>query len=326
MTGLVKTGALALAIVVAGAVQLSLVSSAGEEFSLQRQWWWQLPLMISVLYGGWLLIEASARDHGEADHVAGRWLRLLLSCLPATLLTVMGLYAWEVLVTGFDVPVVLLPAPSMIWHAVAANTGVLWNDFVQTVLRSVIPGYVIGCSTGISVAALAWRYPKMGHGLLSLGNFMSVLPIVGVAPIMVMWFGFDWQSKAAVAALMTFFPMLVNSLSGFRAAGRQERDLMRTYAASRATFFFKLVLPAAMPFIFNGLKVSSTLALIGAIVAEFFGTPIVGMGFRISSEVGRMGLDMVWATIVVSAFVGTASYGILLALERMVTFWDASWR
>src|SRR5271165_3349465 len=143
---------------------------------------------------------------------------------------------------------------------------------------------------------------------------------------MVMWFGFDWPSKAAVVVVMTFFPMLVNTVAGLSAAGAFERDLMKTYAATRWQTLIKLRLPAAMPFIFNGLKINSTLALIGAIVAEFFGTPIVGMGFRINTEVGRMNIDMVWATIVVAALAGSSFYGLLALVERRATFWHASYR
>ena len=128
--------------------------------------------------------------------------------------------------------------------------------------------------------------PFLRRGLLPIGNMVSALPIIGIAPIMVMWFGFDWPSKAAVVVVMTFFPMLVNTVAGLAASGHMERDLMRTYAAGYWQTLFKLRLPAAAPFIFNALKINSTLALIGAIVAEFFGTPIVGMGFRISTEVG----------------------------------------
>ena len=143
---------------------------------------------------------------------------------------------------------------------------------------------------------------------------------------MVMWFGFDWQSKAAMVVIMTFFPMLVNAVAGLQASGHLERDLMRCYGANWFQTLVKLRLPAAMPFIFNALKINSTLALIGAIVAEFFGTPIVGMGFRISTEVGRMGLDMVWAEIAVAALVGSAFYGLLALIERGVTFWHPSYR
>ena len=164
------------------------------------------------------------------------------------------------------------------------------------------------------------------RGLLPIGNMVSALPIIGVAPIMVMWFGFDWPSKAAVVIIMTFFPMLVNTVAGLAASGHMERDLMRTYASSYWPTLLKLRLPAAAPFIFNALKINSTLALIGAIVAEFFGTPIVGMGFRISTEVGRMAIDMVWAEIAVAALAGSVFYGVMALIERACTFWHPSFR
>ncbi|MEK1931825.1 MAG: ABC transporter permease subunit, partial [Pararhizobium sp.] len=120
--------------------------------------------------------------------------------------------------------------------------------------------------------------------------------------------------------------MLVNTVSGLAATSSMERDLMRTYAASWFQTLIKLRLPAAWPFIFNALKINSTLALIGAIVAEFFGTPIVGMGFRISTEVGRMNVDMVWAEIAVAAVAGSVFYGTVALVERAVTFWHPSVR
>lgn len=101
---------------------------------------------------------------------------------------------------------------------------------------------------------------------------------------------------------------------------------MHTYAASHAQTLVKMRLPLAMPFVFNALKINSTLALIGAIVAEFFGTPIVGMGFRISSEMGRMNVDMVWASIAVAALAGSLFYGLVALVERAVTFWHPSVR
>ncbi|TIW98317.1 MAG: ABC transporter permease subunit, partial [Mesorhizobium sp.] len=126
------------------------------------------------------------------------------------------------------------------------------------------------------------------------------------APIMVMWFGFDWQSKAAVVIIMTFFPMLVNTVAGLAASGHMERDLMRTYASGYWQTLLKLRLPAAAPFI--------------------FGTPVVGMGFRISTEVGRMNIDMVWAEIAVAALAGSVFYGVVALVERAVTFWHPSVR
>lgn len=236
------------------------------------------------------------------------------------------LVLWEGIVRGFAVPSVLLPAPSMIWQRLINSLPTLAADFRQTFLKSVLTGYALGCGLGFVVAILIDRSPFLQKGLLPLGNFVSALPVIGVAPIMVMWFGFDWQSKVAVVVIMTFFPMLVNTVSGLAAASHMERDLMRTYAASWWQTLVKLRLPAAWPFIFNALKINSTLALIGAIVAEFFGTPIVGMGFRISTEVGRMNVDMVWAEIAVAAVAGSVFYGMVALIERAVTFWHPSIR
>jgi NitT/TauT family transport system permease protein len=237
------------------------------------------------------------------------------------------LVLWEGGVRGFGSSMmkVILPAPSAIATRFAGSLPVLGADFLQT-FKGVAVGYVLGCGAGILVAILIDRSSFLQRGLLPLGNLVSALPIVGVAPIMVMWFGFDWQSKAAIVVIMTFFPQLVNTVAGLASAGAMERDLMKTYAASYGQTLTALRLPAALPFIFNGLKINSTLALIGAIVAEFFGTPIVGMGFRINTEVGRMNIDMVWATILVAALFGSVFYGLLSLAERQATFWHASYR
>ena len=231
---------------------------------------------------------------------------------------------WEGVTRGFGVPNVILPPPSMIWERITTSVPTLWADFRQTYLKAVISGYIMGCGLGFLAAILVDRSPFWKAGVMPVGNLVSALPIIGIAPIMVMWFGFDWPSKAAVVVVMTFFPMLVNTVAGLNAAGQMERDLMRTYAATPGQSLLKLRLPAAMPFIFNALKINSTLALIGAIVAEFFGTPVVGMGFRISAEVGRLNVDMVWATIFVAALAGSLSYGLIALVERSVTFWHPS--
>ncbi|WP_116598390.1 ABC transporter permease [Primorskyibacter marinus] len=236
------------------------------------------------------------------------------------------LVLWELFVVTFDIPRAILPAPSEIWAAIQRSTEILWVDWVQTVLKGALTGLVIGAVAGFAAALAIDRVDFLRRGLLPVANFVAALPIVGVAPIMVMWFGFDWQSKAAVVVVMVFFPILVNTLAGLAATDRMQRDLMRTYSANHTQTLGKLRLPAAMPFIFNGLKISATLALIGAIVAEYFGSPTKGMGFRISTEVGRLGIDMVWAEIAVSALTGTVLYGFVVLIERWVTFWHPSQR
>ncbi|TCM58316.1 NitT/TauT family transport system permease protein [Rhizobium sp. PP-F2F-G48] len=279
-----------------------------------------LPAVLFWL-GAWALNEWLVRRK-PASKALERTLRLIVPILFGVSLLVL----WEGLVRGFAVPAVLLPPPSMIWTRLISSLPTLWADFRQTFLKSVITGYVTGCGLGFLVAIAIDRSPFLQKGLLPLGNFVSALPVVGVAPIMVMWFGFDWPSKVAVVVIMTFFPMLVNTVTGLAAASSMEKDLMQTYAASWFQTLIKLRLPAAWPFIFNALKINSTLALIGAIVAEFFGTPIVGMGFRISTEVGRMNVDMVWAEIAVAALAGSVFYGVVALVERVVTFWHPSVR
>lgn len=236
------------------------------------------------------------------------------------------LVVWEGLVRGFGVSGVILPPPSVIWARIVLSVDILWVDFVQTFVKGALAGYLIGCAAALAVAVVIDRSPFLQQGLLPVGNFVAALPIVGIAPIMVMWFGFDWQSKAAVVVVMVFFPVLVNTVAGLAATDAMQRDLMKTYSASYVQTLVKLRLPAAMPFVFNGLKISTTLALIGAIVAEFFGSPIRGMGFRISTSVGQLALDMVWAEIAVAAVAGTAFYGVVAAVEKVVTFWHPSQR
>lgn len=273
----------------------------------------------------WLLAWAAVEQFASVKTLS-KTLTLFLQLLIPFLFGSWLLLGWELTTRGLDVPQVLLPAPSVIAERFAASTDILWADFKQTFLKAVLIGYAMGCGAGFLVALAIDRSPFLQRGLLPIGNLVSALPIVGVAPIMVMWFGFDWPSKAAVVIVMTFFPMLVNTVAGLSASSAMQRDLMQTYAASYWQSLLKLRLPEALPFIFNALKINSTLALIGAIVAEFFGTPIVGMGFRISTEVGRMNVDMVWAEIAVAAVAGSLFYGVLALAERLFTFWHPSMR
>lgn len=234
------------------------------------------------------------------------------------------LWVWEMLVVGLHVPFILLPPPSAIALAFVNNAAELAGDFDQTFLHAVLIGYLIGCCGGFLIALGIDRSPFLQRGLTPFANMMSAMPVVGIAPIAIMWFGFDWPSKAAVVVLMTVFPMLVNTQAGLKQATPMEQDLLRSYGASYWSTLLKLRLPAAMPMIFNALKLNSTLALIGAVVAEFFGTPTRGMGFRISTEAARMNLDIVWATIAVAAIVGSTSFAVIALTERAITFWHPS--
>jgi NitT/TauT family transport system permease protein len=251
------------------------------------------------------------------------WFRSMF--LPALLGTVfLGL--WEFACRFIPISPILLPPPSVIGAKIAGEIPLLGLDFVKTVIQAVIPGWIIGCAAGLVVALLCDRFDFLKRGLLPIGNFFSVLPLVGVAPIMVMWFGVGVAPNIAVVVIMTFFPMLVNAIAGLGASSHMERDLMRSYGASWWKALTALRLPAAMPFLFNALKINSTLAMIGAIVAEFFGTRVAGMGFRMQTGFGSMSLDLVWAEIAAAAVAGSLFYALLVLAERAVTFWHPSYR
>lgn len=306
--------------------------------------WAALGLAFAAAAALWLALPEAPADDGPAGFLllglagvvllAGVTVRLLaaldghrlLGSATAALFGVWVLYFWQVGVTLFDVPRVLLPAPSLIVQSMAEHQDVLTGDFVQTVLKAVLVGWALGSGLGFAVGVAIDRLPFLQRGLLPVASLTSTVPLVAVAPIAVMWFGFEWPSKAAVVVLMTFFPMLVSTLAGLQAAGKLELELMHSYAASYTRTLLDLRLPSALPFIFNALKINATLALIGAIVAEFFGSPTVGLGFRISIEAARMNMALVWSAIVVAAVTGSVAYALLVQLERRWAFWHPSIR
>jgi NitT/TauT family transport system permease protein len=250
----------------------------------------------------------------------------VLNVLPPILFGVSVIFIWEASVLHFEVSPVILPPPSAIYFKFISSVPILWGDFVQTVIKGALSGYLMGCGAAFAVSLIADKFKFFERGILPIGNFLAAMPIIGIAPILVMWYGYGWQSKAAVVAVMVFFPILVNTVQGMKMSDKIHRDLMQTYNASYFQTLLKLRLSTAMPFIFNGLKICTTLALIGAIVAEFFGSPIRGMGFRISTEAPRFALDMVWAEITVAAIAGSLFYGGVVLLEKWITFWHPSQR
>ena len=281
-----------------------------------------VPTPLFWLAAGTLAIMAIQSIRGLAAHDGGR----IYGLLTAALFGVWVVYFWQLLVVACEVPKVLLPPPTLIAESILSHWVVLWGDFVQTVLKAVFMGWALGSFLGFAVAVAVDRLPFLQRGLLPLANLTSTIPLVAVAPIAVMWFGFEWPSKAAVVVLMTFFPMLVSTLAGLKASGKLERELMYSYAASYGRTLLALRLPAALPFMFGALKINATLALIGAIVAEFFGSPTQGLGFRISTEASRMNMPLVWGAIVVAAVTGSVAYAVLVQIERRAAFWHPSVR
>jgi NitT/TauT family transport system permease protein len=311
-SGRVASSALMLGCFAAAACWLALPPSLGD---------------VPAAAGYWLGIIAlaflAAVSVQRCAQFSGGWADAWLAA------TVFGLWVlvfWQLLVVSMGVPRVILPAPWGIGQALMDQRGLLTRDFMQTVVKAVFSGWLMGCALGFLVALAIDRQPFLQRGLLPIASLTSTVPLVAVAPITVMWFGFGWESKAAVVVLMTFFPMLVSTLAGLKAADKLEQELMFTYAASYKRTLLDLRLPSAFPFVVGALKVNASLALIGAIVAEYFGSPTSGLGFRISTEAAKMNMSLVWGAIVVSAVTGSVAYALLVKLERKVAFWHPSVR
>lgn len=238
--------------------------------------------------------------------------------VPALLVLALFLLAAEATLRAFAVPPGLIPTPSRIWSALIAARAVLLMDARVTFLQETLVGYIGGTLVGCLLAVLIVRFRFLERGLMPYAALASSIPIVALAPVVVKAYGLEWPSKAIIVGITVFFPVLVNVVRGLQSASPLHLDLMRTYAVSPARTFLLVRLPASLPFLFNALKIASTLALIGAIVGEFFGTTGHGLGFRIQIEAGRFNLDIVWAAIVVASVIGIAFYAVIGWLEARV--------
>lgn len=219
-----------------------------------------------------------------------------------------------------------LPAPGQILNALGSAHDVLLDDAVATFWEEALRGYLLGCGLAFIFAALCVRFPLLRRGLMPYAVISNSIPIIAFAPIVIFLVGFGWESKAIVVVLLTFFPMLVNTVAGLTSYDALSRELLRSYAAGSWTVFWKLQFPAALPYIFNGLKICTTLSMIGAVIAEYFPGPNRGLGFEIINQANQAAWDQVWAGVLLACVVGIVFYMIVLGLERALTFWHVSYR
>jgi NitT/TauT family transport system permease protein len=232
---------------------------------------------------------------------------------------VMGL--WEKVVSQPQ-----LPPPSQILRAFAASHEKLLDDAVATFWEEALRGYVLGCGLAFIFAALCARFVFLRRGVMPYAIVSNSIPIIAFAPVVIFWFGFGWQSKAIVVALLTFFPMLVNTVTGFTTYDPLSLELLHSYGASRWAIFWKLQLPNSLPYVFNGLKLCTTISMIGAVIAEYFPGPNRGLGFEILNQANMAAWDQVWAGVTLACVIGLLFYVLVLLLERGLTSWHVSYR
>ncbi len=240
----------------------------------------------------------------------------------ATLLLVLVL--WEAGVRFFHIAIYLLPPPSLIAARLLERGTFLLGIGLYT-FEEALFGFIIGCTLGAVVAVLSVRWRWIAHGLLPFAVASNAVPIIALAPLVGIWFGSTTQvSKIVIVAIMTFFPTLLNTHRGLLSPAPEALELMHSYAATSTQSFLKLRVPAALPFLFNALKISATLSIIGAIVSEFFGGPLKALGVYITSQAGIGHYAEAWAAIVVACGLGIAFYLVIVVAERLVMPWQTA--
>lgn len=246
--------------------------------------------------------------------------------LPAIILFFAVLIIWELGVRAFDVQRFLLPAPSVIGRAFIDNFDRLMHIGWFTT-KEALGGLIIGCSAGILVALATARWTIVSETMMPFAIAANSVPIIAFAPIVNNWFGIDNPfSKMVIVAVICFFPMMINTVRGLTLVEPTMLELMRSYAASDFTILRKVRLPNALPFMFNAFKVTATLCMIGAVVAEYFGGSRSALGVFITQEAAQFRFQNSWAAIIVACVVGITIYSIVLLVERAAIPWHASVR
>jgi NitT/TauT family transport system permease protein len=246
--------------------------------------------------------------------------------LPTVLVFFGVLAVWEMAVRAFNIKQFIMPAPSVIVQAFVGNLPQLLNSGIYTATEA-IGGFVIGCSAGVLVALSTSRWTTAREALMPFAIAANSVPIIAFAPIMNNWFGVTNQlSKMMIVAIITFFPMMINMVRGLTQVEPSALELMRSYAADDLKILWQVRLPNSLPYLFNALKVCSTLSLIGAVVGEFFGGPREALGVYITQEATLFRFFNAWAAIIISALLGIAFYIIIISFERLAIPWHASVR
>lgn len=281
-----------------------------------------------AVLSGTLLTAALATGRVTVIELQGydpQWKRRVQSSLPAATVALLLLLVWEGLVVGSRVPKGIFPRVSDIGATLVSSWSVLMADAYLTFVREVAFGAGVGLVFGFMVGAAIALSPFLQRGFLPLATAFGAVPIVGLAPVLGRALGVDWESKAAVAVIVTFFPVVLNTVQGLTNIDPLKLELLRSYAARPLKVFFALRLPNALPYLFTALKVAVVVGVISVIVAEFLiPGPPNGLGQRISLSAHRGAFDVVFAAILVSSVISMALYGAISLLERLLTGWHPS--
>ena len=245
---------------------------------------------------------------------------MLMRALPALLSIAAALALWEAYVRLSGISPLVLPAPSRVAGQIVQNRVLLWQNMVPT-LRATVLGFAVSIATAFALSVLLDFVPRLRRALFPIFVVSQTLPLVAIAPLMVLWFGFDLTPKILLVALVTFFPMLIALVDGYAATEPEIEALLRSMGASRAGVFRRARLPSAMPYFFAGLRISITYAVVAAIFAEYAGAR-AGIGIVILNAKNSFRPDLMLAAVVVSSTLTLVLFGLVVALQRLALRWQ----
>lgn len=279
---------------------------------------------MSVAAGG---LSGSADAAAPGGRGPGRARRALGDLLAPVVVFFVVIIGWELLIDALGIKAFVLPKPSAIVAALQEN----WTEgfgiypSARATLIEAVGGFLIGTAAGVLVAFASARWLSAQHALLPLAVAAGAIPIIAFAPLMNNWFGvLSPLSKMMMAAVLVFFPVMANVTKGLTQVEPGALELMRSYAATDAQVLRKVRVPNALPYFFTALKLATTLALIGAIVGEYFGGASLVLGRIIVQSASALKFDVTWAAITVAAIAGIVFYLLVAAVERLVIPWHSS--
>ena len=249
-------------------------------------------------------------------------MRAVREYLPAALVFVLGIALWEAAVFVLAIESYLLPAPHVIVASFRESSPVLIEAGLYTFTEA-LAGYALGCGAAILAAMAASRSPAFAELVLPYAIASASVPIIALAPLAIIWFGIAQGSKIAIVTLMTFFPTFIGTLRGLLSVPPPSLDLMRSCAATEWQIFAKLRLPHSLPHVFTALRACTTLAMIGAVVSEFFGGPVKSLGVYIKSTASLFQTRQAWSAILVACALGLVFYFAVAIVERLAMPWHA---
>jgi NitT/TauT family transport system permease protein len=264
--------------------------------------------------------ELEVTDALTRDTRRGRLVRTIVAPVIGVV-TFLGL--WQLLVWALDIQEYLLPAPTQIFRHIASDLGFYVTN-AKTTLWEAGLGFAIALVLALAAATVMAHNRFIEHASLPLVVLIQVTPIIAYAPAVVIWLGFGLKPILVITSLVCFVPFLVNAVTGLRSVDPATFELMRSVSASQREVFLRLRVPHALPYLFSAARIAVGLALIGAVLGEFFAGVTSGLGYAVKVAQARSLILQLWGSIYVLGFLGAVAVLLVSVLERVVLRWHSS--